>query len=328
MPPRVFGDSFLVLGDTTAAYDLRTGKRKWARKEISGPADTTTVSGNTLFLPGGDYDGTVVGYDIRTGKETWRTRLGGKMTGEVRVAAVDDKRIYVVAVLTDDDIGKRLNAIAAVDIRTREILWQEQRDEGTQDDIALTVGDGHLIYVHGAIDEDVKNLTVRDALTGEQRWNRRIADDEVQPAVFGGMVFVGGDGLLRAVDLKTGRDTWQLSPNGRRGFHRPTVLRGVLYVMDYDCGVWALQPESGKKIWMSEDLGSREFGEWMVRTDDSLYIASYFEQGGIYALSAKDGSYRWNYNDGVEDDAEWQVTAAGNRLLVSHADHLYTLPAV
>ncbi|OEJ37288.1 serine/threonine protein kinase [Streptomyces agglomeratus] len=328
VPPRVFGDSFLVLGDTTAAYDVRTGKRKWARKEISGPADTLTVSGNTLFLPGPDYDGTVIGYDIRTGKESWRTRLGGRMDGEVQVAAVDDKRVYVVAVLTDDDIDKRLNAIAAIDIRTREIVWQEQRDEGTQDDIALTVGDGHLIYTHGAIDDDLKNLTVRDARTGTQRWNRRIADDEVQPTIFGGMVFLGGENLLRAVDLKTGRDVWKLSPNGRRGFHRPSVLRGVLYVMDYDRGVWAIEPKTSKKIWMSEELGSREFGEWMVRTDDSLYIASYFEQGGVYALSAKDGSYRWNYNDGVKDDGEWQITEAGSRLLVSHADHLYTLPAV
>ncbi|MGX1887606.1 protein kinase domain-containing protein [Streptomyces sp. NPDC055287] len=328
VPPRVFGDYFLVLGDTTAAYDVRTGKRKWARKEISGPADTLTVSGNTLFLPGPDYDGTVLGYDIRTGKESWRTGLGGKMDGEVQVAAVDDERVYVVAVLADDDIEKRLNAIAAIDIRTRKIVWQEQRDEGTQDDIALTVGDGHLIYTHGAIDDDLKNLTVRDARTGTQRWNRRIADDEVQPTIFGGMVFLGGDSLLRAVDLKTGRDVWKLSPNGRRGFHRPSVLRGVLYVMDYDRGVWAIEPKTSKRIWMSEELGSREFGEWMVRTDDSLYIASFFEQGGVYALSAKDGSYRWNYNDGVKDDGEWQITEAGSRLLVSHADHLYTLPAV
>lgn len=329
VPPQAFGDFFLVLGDTTAAYDLKTGKRKWARKEIAAPDATMTVSGNTLFLAGPDYDGTVVGYDIRTGKENWRTRLGGKMDAGVQVAAVDDKRIYVIAEVSDADYTKDLNAIAAIDIRTRKVLWQEQRDEGTQDDVQLTVGDDCLVYIHGGIADDKYNVTVRSAITGKQLWNRKVADDEVQPTVFGGTVYLGGWDRMRAVDLKTGRDKWTLSPNGRRGFRKPSVLDGVLYVMDFDRGVWAVDPKSGDKIWMSEELGRRPFGDAMVRTGDSLYIGSVFERGGIYALSAKDGKFRWNYNDGVDaDDSEWQVTAAGNRLLVAHADELYALPAV
>lgn len=255
--PQAFADLFLVVGETTAAYDIKTGKQKWSREGIANPAATLTVSGSTLFLAGPEYDGTVIGYDIRTGKESWRTNLGGKMQSGVQVAAVDDKRIYVIAELSDADPQKDVNAIVAIDIRSRTVLWQEQRDEGTQEQVELTVGDGFLVYIQ-----------------------------------------------------------------------KPSVLQGVLYVMDFDSGVWAVEPKSGKKIWMSEDLGRRPFGDRIVRTGDSLYIGSFFEQGGVYAFDAETGKLRWNYNDGVEADSEWQIAQAGNRLLVAHAGELYALPAV
>ncbi|MFD4138969.1 serine/threonine-protein kinase [Streptomyces sp. NPDC058572] len=328
VPPQAFGDLFLVLGETTSAYDVRTGRQKWSRKEISGPADTMTVSGSTLFLPGGDYDGTIVGYDIRTGKEHWRAQLGGKMTTGVQVAAVDGKRIYVIADLDHSDPARSLNAIAAVDIASRKVVWREQRDEGTQDKVALTVGGGYLVYAHGSIADERYNLTVRSAATGRQMWNRRIADDEVQPTLFGGKVYLGGDERLLAVDLKSGRDSWSLSADGRRGFQRPSVLDGVLYAMDHESGVWAVDPTSGKRIWRNEDMGRRPFGDRIVRAADSLYIGSFFEHGGVYAFDAKTGTLRWTYNDGVEADSEWQIARAGNRILVAHEDHLYALPAV
>ncbi|NDZ77577.1 serine/threonine-protein kinase [Streptomyces sp. SID10853] len=326
-PPTAFGEVFVVVGSTTAGYDVRTGKQRWARKGLAGAGDKATVSGHTLYLPGQQYDGTIVGYDIRTGKENWRTRLGGKMRSSLYVAAVDATRIYAIADLVEGDAAQQLNNIVAIDIRTRKVIWSEQRDAGTQQYVDLNVGGGCLAYTHGSTSDAKYNLTVRDAKGGHQLWNRKIADDQVKPTVFGGMVYVGGPGDLRAVELRTGDDKWTLPAEGRRGFRRPSVLGGVLYVMDYDGGVWAADPRTGKKRWM-EDLGSRPFGDQMVRAGDSLYIASVFDKGGIYALNAKTGKYRWDYNDGVSDNGEWEITQTGNRLLVAHSDELYALPAV
>ncbi|MFJ3711267.1 MULTISPECIES: serine/threonine-protein kinase [unclassified Streptomyces] len=325
--PQAFGDIFVVVGSTTAGHDVKSGKQRWARKDLASATDKVTVSGNTLYLPGQQFDGAIVGYDIRTGKESWRTRLGGKMSSDVHVAAVDGNRIYAIADLVDGEADKQLNNIVAVDIRTRKLLWSEQRDAGTEEYVELNVGGGCIAYTHGSLDDSKYNLTVRDAKGGHQLWNRKIADDEVKPTVFGGLIYLGGPNELRAVDLKTGHDRWALPAKGRRGFRRPSVLGGVLYVMDYDGGVWAADPKTGEKHWM-EDLGDRPFGDQMVRAGDSLYIGSVFDGGGIYALNARTGKYRWDYNDGVKDNAEWELTQAGNRLLVAHADELYALPAV
>ncbi|GAB2464339.1 hypothetical protein GCM10027162_68880 [Streptomyces incanus] len=50
--------------------------------------------------------------------------------------------------------------------------------------------------------------------------------------------------------------------------------------------------------------------------------------GGIVALDVKTGKLRWTYSDSKAVGEPWQVTAFGNRLLVTHGPEVYALPAV
>ncbi|WP_329118825.1 outer membrane protein assembly factor BamB family protein [Streptomyces sp. NBC_01465] len=326
LPPLAIGPTVVISGEEMQGFDVKTGARKWRTKEIeaTSSAGKIVASGGMFFVGSGDYDGTLVGFDAQTGKEVWRTRLGGKLTAKAPIGA-DDKNVYGIAEVDDPDIKKNLTAIYALDIKTRKIVWQEQRDEGTEDyGFELTVVPGHLVYTDGR-----KNLTVRSSSKGTQLWSKKVADGSVanKVAVHGNVVIVSGK-TMRGYDLKKGTLLWTLPPAGRRGFQPPFVFDGVAYAFDYDSGVWAINPKNGTKIWMSTDLAKEPFSSCLVKVGGNLYAASFFESGGVYAIDARTGELRWTYNDTRSFEDSWRVAAAGNRLMVAHADELYAVPAV
>ncbi|WP_405753498.1 serine/threonine-protein kinase [Streptomyces sp. NBC_01411] len=326
VPPLVIGDVAVISGDEMQGFDVKSGARRWKTGELetTDGAGKIVASGGMFFCGSGDYDGTLVGIDAKTGKEAWRTRLGGKLSAKAPIGA-DDKRIYGIAEVQDSDIKKNLTAIVAIDIKTRKLAWQQPRDEGTEDfGFALTVVPGCLVYTDGR-----KNLTVRNSANGRQLWSKKVGDGSTanKVGVHANTVMVSGK-TMRAFDLKSGDPLWTLPPAGRRGFEPPFVFDGVAYAFDYDSGVWAINPKTGKKIWMSGDLARKPFSDNLVKVGDTLYAASVFESGGVYAIDAKTGSLRWTYNDGRSLDDRYRVAAAGARLMAAHGNELYALPAV
>ncbi|WP_353962327.1 MULTISPECIES: PQQ-binding-like beta-propeller repeat protein [unclassified Streptomyces] len=73
-----------------------------------------------------------------------------------------------------------------------------------------------------------------------------------RPAVADGPVFLPGE-KLTAIDADTGATVWTLPPSGRRGFHDPTVIDGVLYATDLDRGIRAANAGNGNRIRLCED---------------------------------------------------------------------------
>ncbi|MHA5050195.1 outer membrane protein assembly factor BamB family protein [Streptomyces sp. SD15] len=130
------------------------------------------------------------------------------------------------------------------------------------------------------------------------------------------------------MDVETGKPRWTLSPNGRRGFHNPTVIDGVVYVSDYDHGVWALHVSTGRKIWLSGDDEIDEAATTFLRAGQNLYAATDMDGGGVCALTARTGKLRWVYNDQKDPGEPWQVAISGNRLLTTHGYEIHALPAV
>lgn len=267
----------------------------------------------------------LVARDVATGEESWRSRLGKELEVEDTID-IDAKNVYVtVSDYSDSQSAtKYRTAVAAISHSTGKQVWLQKRDWGTKDyDVEGTVSGKYLVYA-----DSNYNLTVRDTATGEQLWSKKIGDDwSWKPTLGVGLVFLPGE-KLTAVDLETGRTRWTLSPNGRRGFHNPTVIDGVLYVSDYDHGVWARDAKTGKEIWFCEDPGADEAPGGFVRAGETLYAASTLDGGGIYALEAKTGKPRWVYNDNKDPGEPWQVAVSGNRLLVTHGYEIYALPAV
>jgi hypothetical protein len=324
--PLVTHDGLLLIsGDPLVAYDVKTGKKRWSRPGVVRPNAQLLFAGGKLFLADGDYDGALVALDVRTGKEAWRSRLGKNLKLDATIA-IDEKNVYVT--VTDFNDSKSATdyrvGVAAISHTTRKTAWVQMRDWGTDNwDVEGTASGKYFVYA-----DSKYNLTVRDTATGGQLWTKKLGDDwSWTPTVAAGLVFLPGDNL-RALDAKTGKTRWTLSPNGRRGFNDPTVIDGVLYISDYDDGVWAVNVKTGRKIWLCEDPGARRAPTTFLRAGATLYGASYKDEGGIFALVAKTGKSRWVYNDNKDPVEPFQVAVSGNRLLVTHGYEIYSLPAV
>jgi outer membrane protein assembly factor BamB len=314
----------LISGDPLVAYDVKTGKARWSKKEACRPGEPLLFHDGKVFLADGDYDGALVALDVKTGEEVWRSRLGKSVAVESAIA-VDDTNVYVTA----KDFGESRSAtdyrtaVAAISHTTGRKTWLQRRDWLTEDyDVQGSVSGKHLVYA-----DSNYNLTVRDTATGAQLWTRKIGEDWTwQPTVANGLVLLPGD-KLTAVDADTGDTRWTLSPNGRRGFRNPSVIDGVLYVSDHDDGVWAVNVRTGKRTWLCEEL-EVEGPETFLRVGSSLYGASGALSGGIVALEARTGKLRWLYDDNKDNGEPWQVDISGNRLLATHGPEIYALPAV
>jgi hypothetical protein len=316
----------LVSGDPLVAYDVKTGKARWTKKGVCRPGARLLFHGGKVFLADGDYDGVLVAYDVKTGDEAWRSRLGKKLTVEDTIA-IDDKNVYVMAADYSDSQSatKYRTAVAAISHSTGTKVWLQKRDWGTKDyDVqgSVSISGKYLVYA-----DSNYNLTVRSTVNGAQLWTKKVGDDWTwQPTIAGGLVFLPGD-KLTAVDADTGDVRWRLSPNGRRGFNNPTVIDGVLYVSDYDDGVWAVNVSTGKRIWLCDELDI-DGPETFVKAGTTLYGASGPIDAGLVALQAKTGKLRWTFTDGKGHGEPWQVAVFGNRLLVTGGWEIYGLPAV
>ncbi|MGW4433328.1 outer membrane protein assembly factor BamB family protein [Streptomyces tendae] len=314
----------LVSGDPLVAYDVRTGKARWTKAGICRPGARLLFHDGKVFLADGDYEGALVAYDVKTGEEAWRSRLGKQLSVEDTIA-IDDKNVYVTA--TDYGQSKSATeyrtAVAAVSHTTGRKTWIQHRDWGTKDyDVQGSAAGKYLVYADSNL-----NLTVRDTATGGQVWTRKIGDEwSWQPTVANGLVFLPGDELT-AVDVEKGTTAWTLDPAGRRGFDNPTVVDGMLYVSDHDDGVWAVNVKTGKRNWLCDELDV-DGPESFRRVGSTLYGATGAVDGGISALETRTGKLRWTYTDSKATGEPWQVALAGNRLLATHGQEIYALPAV
>jgi outer membrane protein assembly factor BamB len=119
----VIGDTVVVSGDPLVGRDVVSGKEKWSRPGVTIPGAKLITGGGTLYLASAEYDGDVVGLDPATGKETWRSRLG-KEYEQPRPVAADDRRVYVLAGILEEDSSTPTNVIAAIDTTSGKIAWR------------------------------------------------------------------------------------------------------------------------------------------------------------------------------------------------------------
>ncbi|MET9577208.1 serine/threonine-protein kinase [Streptomyces massasporeus] len=324
VPLLVHDGLLLISGDPLVAYDVKTSKARWSKPDVCAPGSPLLFHDGKVFLTDSGVEGVLVARDVKTGEEVWRSRLGKKLGIESTIA-IDDKNVYVTA--TDyaqaQSATDYRTAIAAISHSTGKKVWLQHRDWGTRDyDVQGTVSGKYLVYA-----DSNHNLTVRDTATGDQLWTQKIGDDWAwQPTVANGLVFLPGE-KLTAVDAETGRTRWTLSPEGRRGFNNPAVIDGVLYVSDYDRGIWAVDVKTHRRIWLCEDQ-NRGGPETFARVGTTLYCAAGPLSGGVIALDAKTGTVRWTWTDDKDSGAPWQIAAAGNRLLVMNGPEIYAMPAV
>ncbi len=181
---------------------------------------------------------------------------------------------------------------------------------------------------------------------GQARWQFQAPSAEIfaHPQTDGQRIFFGATNQsFYALDLR-GRPQWQFSAEERIK-SSPAVQSGVVYVTSYDGHVYALQADSGQKIWQfpppppadpaqkgsPPPAGDRldplpgEFSYSAPAIQDGvLYVGNM--DGHLYALQAQDGRLKWRFKTrGGVTSSPW--VQDGTVYVGSKDDHLYALDA-
>ncbi len=141
-----------------------------------------------------------------------------------------------------------------------------------------------------------------DAKTGKVDWRKSLGRCAASsPTIGEGVVYqsymhrvectqdqAGADGFLVAWDADTGRERWRFESQPIES--SPLLKNGRLYVGTWDHRVYALNAQTGKRIWsfQADDQVNTSAAYWRGR----IFIAS--DGGTIYALSARTGRMLWS----------------------------------
>lgn len=271
----------------------------------SAPAVTRT----SVYV--GTSGGSLLALDRADGRLRWRYDAGAPLPSS---PAVSDGVVVIAG---------RDGAVHGVDAGTGRGLWRTRPTET----LALPWGregwdywvsspnvvDGRVLI--GSPDGRLLSLDLR---SGDELWSYSLgARTRSSPAVSDSMVFIGDDaGVVHAVGLTRGRPLWAHETEGAGlasadfGWDRvslqssPAVDGGVLYIGSRDGGVYALDANTGERLWYA-DHGN----PWVVASaavhGDTIWIGS---SDGLFvaALDAATGEELWR-------------TAVGARVFASPA---------
>ena len=170
---------------------------------------------------------------------------------------------------------------------------------------------------------------------GQRLWQHSSPVDitPTPPTTAGGLVFLGGsDGIVRALDAKTGRPLWTAYTGGNVRFP-PTIWKGRALVGSGDGCVYAFEAKTGRRLWRfraapverripvyGQLLSTWPVGSGVLVQDGVAYAAAgivNYDGTHVYALDAATGRVRWqNNSSGHLDPTTFAgVSVQGNMIL-------------
>jgi eukaryotic-like serine/threonine-protein kinase len=172
------------------------------------------------------------------------------------------------------------------------------------------------------------HLYAIDMATGTQRWTFKTRSRITSsPAVDGGSVFFSSyDGNIYRVDAATGAVQWKFATPGERRFagkhlhgflpagetmpdpfdvflSSPAVSHGTVYIGSGDGNVYALNEQSGQRVWSFHTGNVVHTSPAVV--DGTVYVGSWDTY--FYALDAASGAVKWRFKTGEDSVISNQV---------------------
>ena len=139
------------------------------------------------------------------------------------------------------------------------------------------------------------NIYALDAYTGAKIWNYSTSYSWSSPAVSEGVVFIGADGDILALDALTGTKIWSFPTTGRV-VSSPAVVDGMVYVGSFEGNLYALNASTGSKIWDYTIMDTGHGTEVLSSpavVDGVVYFGALDDN--VYALKASTGEKIWNH---------------------------------
>lgn len=238
----------------------------------------------------------------------WRVQTGGPVRSS---PTVFDRSVY---------IGSGDGFLYAIDRRSGEVRWRYDAKTGLASSPAVTP-DLVLIATRRA-------LIAIDRARGTERWRREFGPDQPlawgrasgdyfisSPVIRGATVVIGGgDGVLYALELASGRIRWRATTGGRIR-SSPAIANDLVYAASFDGKVYAVDLTTGVSRWTfattGVDLNSADFGfdRRSIQSSPAVTRSAAFvgsRDGNFYAIDAERGTLRWKV---AHDDGSWSITS-------------------
>jgi len=231
------------------AFVAKTGDFLWQFDPAPEATDSTNIGGglstdgNYLFVATGYGD--LIALDPATSKAIWRIDLGGPARSAATVA---DGVLYLIT------LDARLLAYSAKD---GSAIWSYQGESAETSALAASAPAVWGNFVTAAFGSG--ELVAVDRQTGVEAWTDSLSTSRTlvsaadiatvtsPTAISDGKVFaIGLGGLMRAVDVKSGRRVWERDVGG---FEMPCVVGGIVFVYG-DGHLLALTRDEGTALWI------------------------------------------------------------------------------
>ena len=252
---------------------------------------TPTVVGDLVFVAA--CNGVAQALDRGTGERRWTLDARQDSDG---INFHGDPLVTENLIVLGSD-GPRVDSAAyvyALERATGKVRWKYRADRGVATDI---VRDGERLYAVSLTD----HLICLDLESGRLLWTFASASSNEKhilarwtPAVSEGRVFFGGlDGLVYALDARSGREVW------RRDLGSPIwtpilLLPSGLYVGTFDGRVHRLSGASGAALG-GLDVGGLPFGPLTAAGDSLLLLVATDDRGAtLKALDPSLAQVRWS----------------------------------
>jgi outer membrane protein assembly factor BamB len=240
-------------GDEVAAFDLRTGKRRWTFRTVGQNMPSAVYVNERLIFANGDWHAYALRAD--NGKPLWSTELDG---ASMMAHAVQAGNAVVFGICAH---SIKKSWAVAVHPATGKVLWKSPYGYC---DAAPAYADGK-IFVASVIPGDMHllastSVAALDAKTGKPLWVYRGSRTGVKAAVGSNEGAIAGtyvNGIyyqsapftneLFAFDAKTGKIRWRFQTAGPIKMS-PVVANGRLYVGDTVGVLYEFDARSGKVL--------------------------------------------------------------------------------
>ncbi|MCX4642788.1 MULTISPECIES: protein kinase [unclassified Streptomyces] len=273
LAPFMVADLTLIPWGNTDAVDPRTGERKWQTRE-SGATSGMAVDGDKAYQllsapwvdhQEGPWPLQIASIDLAKGdvsKPIVRlSDVNGALAG-TQVLCAADGVVFVAGgqgkFLYGGFRASQTWALHAIDLGTGKRLWSKplpsRPDKSTRlHFLTARVVGSHLVALQETNAGKVRAV-VRHARTGALTWDRpfddAVADLVRLPLATDDEHLYLGSGPLQALRLSDGKQQWS-SESDRPGkaYGPPSVKDGVLYAVEDQRGLVAVDPRNGKELW-------------------------------------------------------------------------------
>lgn len=302
------------------AFDRATGKRLWRRETGLRPGGLTVGYGRVLI---GTRDGELVSLQAEDGAEQWRVALSGEvlsapaLDGERVVVQTIDGRVMaldaatgapqwmfeeVVPVLTLRGtsspviVGDQVLAafasgkVVALDADNGLPLWERRIAEpsGRSELERMVDIDGGLVVENGGVfaASYQGQIAVVDQFGGRLFWERPMSSWQPMSSAAGTLFVADADGIVWAIDQRTGSALWKTEALRGRGLTGTAVHNGLVVVGDAEGYLHWLDTIDGTQV-ARRRFDPDGFAASPVVYDDVLHVFSRDGELAAYRIRPK-----------------------------------------